>query len=48
MAMECYGSGPEVAGCIGRMHIIWKERGMFDNKEQWLLNQKWQIVKKKC
>ena len=29
------------------MHMIWKEKGMFDVKEQRLLDQKWQIVTKK-
>ena len=27
--------------------MIWKEKGMFDVKEQQLLDQKWQIVTKK-
>ena len=27
--------------------MIWKEKGMFDIKEQQLLDQKWQIVAKK-
>ena len=27
--------------------MIWKEKGMFDVKEQRLLDQKWQIVTKK-
>ena len=32
---------------IKKMHMIWKEKGMFDVKEQRLLDQKWQIVTKK-
>ena len=27
--------------------MVWKEKGMFDVKEQRLLDQKWQIVTKK-
>ena len=30
-----------------RMHMIWKEKGMFNLKEQRLLDQKYQIVTKK-
>ena len=47
IVMECYySSNPEVVGYIERIYIIWK--GMFDVKEQRLLDQKWQIVIKKC
>ena len=46
--MECYySSNPEVVRHIERMHMIWKEKGMFDVKEQRLLDQKWQIVTKR-
>ena len=46
--MECYySSKPEVVGYIERMHMIWKEKGMFDIKEQQVLDQKWQIVTRK-
>ena len=38
---------PEVVGYIERMHMIWKEKGMFDIKEQQVLDQKWQIVTRK-
>ena len=45
--MECYySSNPEVVGYIERMHMIWKEKGIFDLKEQRLLDQKWQIATK--
>ena len=45
--MECYySSNPELVGCIETIHIIWKEKGMFDVKEQGLFNKKWQIVTK--
>ena len=48
IVMECYySSNPEVVGYRERMHMIWKEKGMFDVKEQRLLDQKWQIVTKK-
>ena len=48
IVMECYySSNPEVVGYIERMHMIWKEKGRFDVKEQRLLDQKWQIVTKK-
>ena len=48
IVMECYYSNnPEVVGYRERMHMIWKEKGMFDVKEQRLLDQKWQIVTKK-
>ena len=30
-----------------RMHMIWKEKGIFDIKEQRLLDQKWQIFTKR-
>ena len=44
MVMECYyRSNLEVTGHRERMHMIWKEIGMFDVKEQRLLDQKWQI-----
>ena len=37
---ECYHSSEwKVAGYIERMHTICKERGMFDVKEQQLLDQ---------
>ena len=37
---ECYySSNPEVVGYIEKMHLIWKEEGMFDAKEQRLLDQ---------
>ena len=42
-----YRSDPEVVEYRKRMHMIWKEKGMFDVKEQRLLDQKWQIVTKK-
>ena len=29
------------------MYMIWKEKGMFDVKEQRLLDQKWQVSTKK-
>ena len=46
--MECYFRGnPEVMGYIERMHFIWKEKEMFDVKQQRLLDQKWRIVKEK-
>ena len=32
---------------IERIHMLWKEKGIFDIKEQRLLDQKWQIVTKK-
>ena len=32
-----YSSNPEVVGYIERMHMIWKEKGVFDVKEQRLL-----------
>ena len=45
--MECYYSNnSEVVGYIERIHVIWKEKGMFDVKEQ-LLDQKWQIDTRK-
>ena len=28
------------------MHVIWKEKEIFNEKEQRLLDQKWQIVTK--
>ena len=34
-------------GYIERMHMIWKEKGMFEIKEQRLLDQKWQIFTKR-
>ena len=34
-------------GYIERMHMFWKEKGMFDGKEQRLLDQKWEIVRKR-
>ena len=35
IVMECYYSNnPEVAGYIEGMLMIWKEKGMFDVKEQ--------------
>ena len=37
----------EVVGYRERMYMIWKEKGMFDVKEQRLLDQKWQIATKK-
>ena len=41
IVMECYYSrNPEVVGYIKRMHMIWKEKGMFDVKEQRLLDEK--------
>ena len=42
----CYSSNPEVVGYRERMHMIWKEKGIFDVKEQRLLHQKWQIATK--
>ena len=46
--MECYYcNNPEVVGYIERMHMFCREKGMFDVKEQRLLDQKWQIVTKK-
>ena len=46
--MECYFRGnPEVIEYIERMHFIWKEKEMFDVKQQRLLDQKWRIVKEK-
>ena len=48
IVMECYFRGnPEVMGYIERMHFIWKEKEMFDVKQQRLLDQKWRIVKEK-
>ena len=48
IVMECYySSNPEVVGYIERMHMICKEKGMLDVKEQRFLDQKWQIVTKK-
>ena len=48
IVMECYySSNPKVVGYRERMYMIWKEKGMFDVKEQRLLDQKWQIVTKK-
>ena len=48
IVMECYySSNPEVVGYIERMHMTWKEKGMFDVKEQRLLDQKLQIVTEK-
>ena len=41
-----YSSSLEVVGYIKRVHVIWKEKGMFDVKEKRLLDQKWQIVTK--
>ena len=38
---------PVVVGYIERMHMFWKEKGMFDGKEQRLLDQKWEIVRKR-
>ena len=43
IVIECYYS----MGYIEKMHMIWKEYGMLDVKEQRLLDQKWQIVTKK-
>ena len=41
IVMECYySSNPEVVGYIERIHMIWKEKGAFDVKEQRLLVQK--------
>ena len=43
--MECYyNSNPEVVGYIERECI---KKGMLDVKDQWLLDQKWQILTKK-
>ena len=48
IVMECYYSrNPEIVGYIERMHMIWKEKGIFDVKEQRLFDQKCQIVTKK-
>ena len=48
IVMECYFRGnPEVIEYIERMHFIWKEKEMFDVKQQRLLDQKWRIVKEK-
>ena len=38
---------PVVVGYRERMHMFWKEEGMFDGKEQRLLDQKWEIVRKR-
>ena len=39
--MECYySSSPEVVGYRERIHVTWKEAGIFDVKEQQLLYQK--------
>ena len=46
--MKCYySSNPDLVGYVERMHMISKEKGMFDVKEQQLLDQKWQIVTKR-
>ena len=34
IVMDCYyNSNPQVVGYIERMHMVWKEKGMFDVKE---------------
>ena len=46
--MECYYSrNLEIVGYIERIHVIWKERGMFYVKEQQFLDQKWEVITKK-
>ena len=48
IVMECYyRSNPEAVGYRDRVHMIWKEKRMFDVKEQRLLDQKCKIVTKK-
>ena len=48
IVMECYyRSNPEAVGYRDRVHMIWKEKKMFDVKEQRLLDQKCKIVTKK-
>ena len=48
IVIECfYGSNADVVGYIERIHMFWKEKGMFDVKEQGLFDQKWQIVTRK-
>ena len=48
IVMECYyRSNLEVVRYIERMHMLWKEKGMFDVKEQRLVDRNWQIVAKK-
>ena len=48
IVMECYySSNLEEVGHKERMHMIWIEKGMFDVKEQLLLDQKWRTVTKK-
>ena len=38
--MVCYYSNnPDVVGYVERIHMIWKEKGKFDAKEQPLLEQ---------
>ena len=45
IVMKCYySSNPYLVGYIKRMHMTWKEKRMFDVKEQQLLDQKWHIV----
>ena len=33
MLSQHYSSNPELVGYIERMHVIWKEKGMFHVKE---------------
>ena len=48
IVMACYyRSNPEAVGYRDRVHMIWKEKRMFDVKEQRLLDQKCKIVTKK-
>ena len=42
-----YSNNPEVVGYIERMHMIWREKGIFDVKEQQLVVQKWPIITKR-
>ena len=41
-----YSNNPDIVGYIERIHMICKEKGKFDAKEQPLLEQMWQIVTK--
>ena len=47
VVMECYQSEPRRNGHRKRMHRYWMEKEMFPVTEQWLLDLKNIIVKKK-
>ena len=45
--MECYyWSKPKITEYRQRMHAIWRDKGIFNITEQWLMDQQSQIRKK--